>query len=27
MRRLILASAVFARLARKDRLTAPYNYY
>ncbi|MFF7392163.1 cittilin family RiPP precursor [Streptomyces scabiei] len=27
MRKLLLAGAVFARLARKDRLTAPYNYY
>ncbi|MER6284128.1 cittilin family RiPP precursor [Streptomyces sviceus] len=27
MRKLILTGALFARLARKDRLTAPYLYY
>ncbi|MEU0031808.1 MULTISPECIES: cittilin family RiPP precursor [unclassified Streptomyces] len=27
MRKLILTGALFARLTRKDRLTAPYMYY
>ncbi|MFE3906431.1 cittilin family RiPP precursor [Streptomyces sp. NPDC059153] len=27
MRKLVLTGALFMRLTRKDRLTAPYSYY
>lgn len=27
MRKLVLTGALFLRLTRKDRLTAPYEYY
>ncbi|MFB7575057.1 cittilin family RiPP precursor [Streptomyces sp. NPDC056165] len=27
MRKLVLTGALFMRLTRKDRLTAPYRYY